>query len=319
MKNRSKFLTLFLTLAILLAMAPLSGSVQADNKGSVYVPETGHWIWGEFLTEYNSVDDPLLYFGYPITDDFIDSVTGQHVQYFQKARFDLVDTDQGTKVQIAPLGKLLHEDDAQLADIASDGPTCRKFPSGYSVCYAFLQFYDAYQGETYFGNPVSALEVIDGRYVQYFENSRMEWWPERTSGERVVLTDLGKIYFDKVVANPDLLKSSPPANITGQLLNPIVRVFPQRSLIGATETQTVFVVVQDQYLRAMPKAQVGLTVTFPDGTTQFLRLSETNEYGVTQVSFDVPNLTVQSVVRLKAEVSIRGEEATGTGWFRIWW
>lgn len=319
MKNRSKFLTLLLTLAILLAMAPLSGSVQADNKGSVYVPETGHWIWGEFLTEYNSVDDPLLYFGYPITDDFIDSVTGQHVQYFQKARFDLVDTDQGTKVQIAPLGKLLHEDDAQLADIASDGPTCRKFASGYSVCYAFLQFYDAYQGETYFGNPVSALEVIDGRYVQYFENSRMEWWPERTSGEKVVLTDLGKVYFDKVVANPDLLKSSPPANITGQLLNPIVRVFPQRSLIGATETQTIFVVVQDQYLRAMPKAQVGLTVTFPDGTTQFLRLSETNEYGVTQVSFDVPNLAVQSVVRLKAEVSIRGEEATGTGWFRIWW
>ena len=319
MKNRSKFLTLILTLAILLAMTSLSGSVQADNKGSVYVPETGHWIWGEFLTEYNSVDDPLLYFGYPITDDFIDSVTGQHVQYFQKARFDLVDTDQGTKVQIAPLGKLLHEDDAQLADIASDGPTCRKFASGYSVCYAFLQFYDAYQGETYFGNPVSALEVIDGRYVQYFENSRMEWWPERTSGEKVVLTDLGKVYFDKVVANPDLLKSSPPANITGQLLNPIVRVFPQRSLIGATETQTIFVVVQDQYLRAMPKAQVGLTVTFPDGTTQFLRLSETNEYGVTQVSFDVPNLAVQSVVRLKAEVSIRGEEATGTGWFRIWW
>jgi len=180
MKNRSKFLTLLLTLAILLAMAALAGSVQADNKGSVYVPETGHWIWGEFLTEYNSVDDPLLYFGYPITDDFIDSVTGQHVQYFQKARFDLVDTDQGTKVQIAPLGKLLHEDDAQLADIASDGPTCRKFPSGYSVCYAFLQFYDAYKGETYFGNPVSALEVIDGRYVQYFENSRMEWWPERS-------------------------------------------------------------------------------------------------------------------------------------------
>ncbi len=130
---------------------------------------------------------------------------------------------------------------------------------------------------------------------------------------------LGKIYFDKVVANPDLLKSSPPANITGQLLDPIVRVFPQRSLIGATEAQTVFVVVQDQYLRAMPKAQVGLTVTFPDGTTQFLRLTETNEYGVSQVAFDVPNLAVQSVVKLKAEVSIRGEEATGTSWFRIWW
>jgi hypothetical protein len=161
--------------------------------------------------------------------------------------------------------------------------------------------------------------VIDGRYVQFFENARMEWWPERTSGQRVVLTDLGKIYFDKVVANPDLLKSSPPANITGQLLDPIVRVFPQKSLMGATESQTVFVVVQDQYLRAMAKAQVGLTVTFPDGSTEFFRLSETNEYGVSQVSFDVPNLPVQSVVQMKAEVSIRGETAIGNGWFRIWW
>lgn len=319
MKRSSKILSVCLVLVFLAALFPVSGSVLAENKSSVYVPETGHWIWGSFLDEYNSVDDPLLYFGYPITDDFIDSVTGQHVQYFQKARFDLVDTDQGPKVQLAPLGKLLHEDNAQLADIASDGSTCRRFSSGYSVCYAFLQFFDAYKGETYFGNPVSALEVIDGRYVQYFENARMEWWPERANGQRVVLTDLGKIYFDKVVANPDLLKSSPPANITGQLLDPIVRVFPQKSLIGATETQTVFVVVQDQYLRAMSKAQVGLTVSFPDGSTEFFRLNETNEYGVSQVSFDVPNLAVQSVVQLKAEVSIRGESAIGNGWFRIWW
>jgi len=319
MKKLSRILSAALILMLLAGMTSLPGSAAAQNSSSVYVPETGHWIWGEFLNEYNSVDDPLLYFGYPITDDFVDSVTGQHVQYFQKARFDMVDTAQGAKVQLAPLGKLLHEEGAQLADIAADGPTCRRFKSGFSVCYAFLQFYDAYAGVTYFGNPVSELEVIDGRYVQYFENTRMEWWPERESGERVVLTDLGKVYFDRVVANPDLLKSSPPANIAGQLLKPIVRVFPQKSLIGGTESQTVFVVVQDQYLRAMPKAQVGLTAIFPDGTTEFFRLSETNEYGVSQVTFDVPGLAIQSVVTLKAEVTIRGEMATGTGWFRIWW
>lgn len=319
MKMKYKILSLALVLMLFAGLITISGSVSAQSSSSVYVPETGHWIWGEFLAEYNSVNDPLLYFGYPITDDFIDPVTRQHVQYFQKARFDLVDTDQGEKVQLAPLGRLLHEDGAQLADIASDGPTCRRFTTGYSVCYAFLQFFDSYNGELNFGNPVSALEVIDGRYVQYFENSRMEWWPERAGGERVVLTDLGKVYFDKIVANPELLKSSPPANITGQLLNPIVRVFPQKALIGAAEPQTVFIVVQDQYLRAMSKAQVGLTMTLPDGTNEFYRLAETNEYGVSQVTFDAPNLAVQSVVQLKAEVTIRGETATGNGWFRIWW
>jgi hypothetical protein len=97
MKKHTKIFSLILTLAFLAALMPISGSVMAENKSSVYVPETGHWIWGAFLDEYNSVEDPLLYFGYPITDDFIDSVTGQHVQYFQKARFDLVDTDQGPK------------------------------------------------------------------------------------------------------------------------------------------------------------------------------------------------------------------------------
>ena len=319
MNIRHKLFSLVLIIGILAGLASIRGSVSAQSSSSVYVSETGHWIWGEFLNEYNGVSDPLLYFGYPITDDFIDPVTNQHVQYFQKARFDLVDTPDGPKIQLASLGRLLHEDGAQLADIAEDGPTCRRFETGYSVCYAFLQFYDAYSGVTYFGDPVSALEVIDSRYVQYFEYARMEWWPERASGERVVLTDLGKAYFDKVVANPDLLKSSPPTNIAGQLLKPIVRVFPQKSLIGVNEQQTVYIVVQDQYLRAMSNAQVGVTVTLPDGSSEFYRLPETNEYGVSQLVLTTPALSVQSVVALKAEVTIRGETAVGNGWFRIWW
>ena len=319
MKTWKKILNAILLGMILIGFSTIPNSVRAQSSSSVYVPETGHWIWGEFLTEYNSVSDPLLYFGYPITDDFVDPVTSQHVQYFQKARFDLVDTVNGPKISIAPLGEYLHEDGAPLADIAEDGPTCRRFETGFSVCYAFLQFYDAYKGSDYFGNPVSALEVVDGRYIQYFENARMEWWPDRAAGERVVLTDLGRIYFDKVVANPELLKSSPPANIAGNLLNPVARVFAQKALIGVGEQQTVYVVVQDQYLRAMSGAQVGVTIVFPDGASEFYRLSETNEYGVSQFSFDVPNYEVQSVIEVKADISIRGESTSGSSWFRIWW
>ena len=201
---------IFLILLIITGLVVgVSRATRAQSSDSVYISETGHWIWGEFLRTYNSVSDPLLFFGYPITDDFTDPVTSQRVQYFQRARFDLVDTQTGPQVKIAPLGQLLHESGAPLADIPRDGPTCRSFDSGYSVCYAFLQFYDAYDGMNRFGNPISDVEVIDGRYIQYFDNTRMEWWPDRPAGQRVVLTDLGRIYFDKVVANPELLKIEP--------------------------------------------------------------------------------------------------------------
>jgi hypothetical protein len=314
MRNIRRIIFLALTLVVLMGFTTISGSVFAQGSDSVYVPETGHWIRGEFLTEYNSVSDPLLYFGYPITDDFKDSVTNQQVQYFQKARFDLTDTDAGPEVKLASLGSLLHDENDPLANVADDGPTCRRFTNGNSVCYAFLQFYDAYNGGVYFGQPISKLEVIDGRYIQYFESARMEWWPERAAGERVVLTDLGKIYFDKVVANPELLKANLAVNAQGKLANPLVRVFAQKALIGAGD-----IVVQNQYLQPMQGAQVGLTVTLPDGSSQFYRLSETNEYGVSQLTLAVPNLNAQSVVQLKAEVTINGEDATGNGWFRIWW
>lgn len=294
-------------------------AASADTTDSVYVTETGHWIWGEFLRTYNSVSDPLLFFGYPITDDFTDPVTNQRVQYFQRARFDLVDTPEGAVIQIAPLGTLLHEQGAQLADIPNDGPTCRRFDNGYSVCYAFLQFYETYDGATHFGKPVSNLEVIDGRYIQYFEYARMEWWPERPAGQRVVLSDLGRIYFDKVVADPTLLKSSPPSNIAGNLLKPQARVFVRSALIGKGEQQQVYVIVQDQYLRPMAKSQVGVTLKYPDGSQEFYRLPETNEFGISQFTFTVPNFDVRSVINIEAEVTLRGETAVGKSWFRIWW
>jgi hypothetical protein len=311
------FIVIFAILILL--GAGFSGSVKAQNSDSVYIPETGHWIWGDFLRKYNSVPDPLLYFGYPITDDFTDPITKTRVQYFQKARFDLVDTPEGPVIQVAPLGQLLHESGNALADIPNDGPTCHAFESGYSVCYAFLQFYDSYDGEHHFGMPLSDVEVVDGRYVQYFDFARMEWWPDRPSGQRVALTDLGKIYFDKVVANPDLLESSPPANIAGNLINPRVKVFALKSVIGVNEPQTVFVIAQDQYLRAIEGAQVGVMLHFPDGRQEYYRLPETNEYGISQFTFTTSDLPVRSVVTISTEISIRGEYGSGRSWFRIWW
>lgn len=315
--KKLRWASVFLILALLIATIPQAVKAQASD--SVFVTETGHWIWGDFLRTYNSVSDPLLYFGYPITDDFTDPQTNQRVQYFQRARFDLVDTPEGPKVQIAPLGQLLHEDGAELADIPREGPTCRNFNTGFTVCYAFLQFYDSYDGATWFGQPISEVEVADGHYVQYFENIRMEWWPDKPSGQRVAISDLGRIYFDKEVRNPELLKSSQTASIAGTLINPVVNVFALNSLIGAGEAQTIFVIVQNQNLLPVADAQVGVTLYYPDGSKQFYRLAETNEFGISQFSFQVDQLEVRTVVNAVAEINIRGESASGKTWFRIWW
>jgi hypothetical protein len=317
--KHTRGLLVILILILILLVTGVTQSGQTQSSDSVYVSETGHWIWGDFLQTYNSVPDPLLYFGYPITEDFTDPLTNQRVQYFQRARFDLIDTAEGPRVQVAPLGELLHENGAPLAEIPQEGPTCRAFETGFSVCYAFLQFYDGYAGSTWFGEPVSNVEVIDGHYVQYFEKARMEWWPGRPAGQRVVLSDLGRIYFDKVVANPELLKSSPPANIAGKLANPVVRVFALKSLIGQGETQTVYVIVQDQFFRPLSNAQVGVNLYFPDMSKEFYRLTETNENGVSQFTFPAEDLPVRSVINVEAEINLRGETAKGRTWFRIWW
>ena len=306
-------------MVLFLLSAGITGTVNAQSSDSVYIPETGHWIWGEFLRTYNSVADPLVYFGYPITDDFTDLETGQQVQYFQRALFMLEENDGEELVTIAPLGELLHEDDAQLADIPNDGPTCRAFESGFSVCYAFLQFYDAYDGDTWFGDPISEVEVADGHYVQYFKNVRMEWWPDKPSGQKVNLSDLGRIYFDKFVGKPELLKSSQSEMVASNQVKPSVNVFALKSLIGAGEQQTVFVVVQDQYLKPLSGAEVGMTVYYPDGEKEYYRLPESNEFGISQLGFPVEDYEPRSTVNVEVEANVRGEKARGKTWFRLWW
>lgn len=315
-KRLSFLLLVFINLGLVFWFALPASAQESDSR---YVPETGHWIWGEFLDAYQANPDPQFYYGNPITDDFVDPGTKTHAQFFEKAVFELVETADGPLIQLVPLGQLLHDDQNQRADIPNEGPSCRSFSSGYNICYAFLQFYDSYDGSNHFGLPISDVEVIDGRFVQYFDYARMEWWPDLPAGQRVKLSDLGRIYFDMAVADPKLLKPSPPPESTGSLLNPRVRVFTSHALIGGGEQQTVYVVVQDMYLRAIEAAQVEVTLSFPNGTTELYRLPGTDENGISRFTFTTADLPARSIVYLKAEVVIRGESGIGRSWFRIWW
>lgn len=311
--------------AILFAILLVSltaGAVNAQTPiGERYFYQTGHTVRDGFLDLFENAPEPLLLFGYPITDEFVDTLTNNRTQYFNKARFDLELENGAPRVSIAPLGKLLYDDLPQPVDLPTNGPLCRSFPSGYSVCYAFLQFYDTYQGEKYFGDPIGPLESRDGRLVQYFENARMEWWPEFATGERVVLTDLGRIYFDLIRPNIENYSPIPldRGNIAEQPTKVQANAFVEHALAQIGATQTVYVIVQDQDYQPVHGATVTLRVSLPDGTENVYPAQLSDINGISSFAFEVGKAPRNQVARVQAQITYQGTQTKALTWFRVWW
>ena len=108
---RSKRLWLFVSLLLLVSVLGISRQqVLAQTNVSRYFPETGHWVLNEFLFKYESIPNPTLLYGAPITEAFLDSF-GTKVQYFEKVRFELDPTlPPNIQVKISPLGGYLYQE-----------------------------------------------------------------------------------------------------------------------------------------------------------------------------------------------------------------
>src|ERR1051325_5358750 len=238
---------------ILIILLTQWGTALAQSADIQFFPETGHNIKGAFLHFYKTVHDPKLLFGYPITEQ-IPSKDGKTVQYFQRARFELrPDLPEALRVQLTPLGQLMYKPANQLK--LSNTAGCNLFPTGYSVCYAFLDFYQAKGGTGQFGNPISPFEFHENLIVQYFEKARFEWRADRPEGQRVVLTDLGRLYFDQLGEDPVYLKPVSPINATiNSILSIKVSAFVAKSLTPSSGLQTVYVIVQSQTQQAVSNA-----------------------------------------------------------------
>jgi len=319
------FRPIWFGIVLVLLAGALTGAAQAhgllQTSGEKYF-DNGHSLRGEFLAFYESFENPEELFGQPITDQFEDvKGSGQLTQYLQKARFDLVPTANGKQVQLAPLGQYTYQPGRPVVAAATSGSNCRYFPaSDRRVCRAFLQFYDEHNGPILFGAPISDVEDHDGRYVQYFEKVRMEWQPEMANGERVRLGDLGKIYFDEHVKLYDLTEPQEALpEIISVPLHLQARAFVLQALAPANSEQTVYVIIQNQQLKPVARAIVKATVRLPDGSSQDIRPPETDENGLTQFSFTVPNLTVQQIVSVEIVAQSADQEARTSTWFRVWW
>jgi len=309
MKAVRRFSILFIALAVLLAPW---GTAQAQSSDVQYFPQTGHNVRGTFLQFYKAAKDPTLVYGYPITEQMT-SKDGKTVQYFQRARFEL---SNNQIVQLTALGRITYQ--AQTPLVTNNTNGCELFPTGYRVCYTFLDFYKANGGAGQFGNPISSFESHEGMIVQYFEGARFEWHADRPAGQWVVISDLGRIYFDQLKEDPAYLKPVTPTDAT---INPVLslnaRAFVLKAVTLKSGDQTVYVIVQNQTSQAVTNATGKAVVHLSGGKTQELVFS-TDSSGIAKVSFDFADQTPGELISIDITVSYQGLTSTTTTSFRVW-
>lgn len=314
MKAIRRLAAAFLVLTVLLTQG---GHVSAQSADVQFFPETGHTIKGDFLRFYESVRDPKLVFGYPITEQ-ITSKDGRTVQYFQRARFELrADLPEPQRIQLTPLGQATYKPSQQFP---LDNPAaCQLFSNGYSVCFAFLDFYKANGGAVQFGNPISPFEFHENLIVQYFEKARFEWRADRPEGQRVVLTDLGRLYFDQSGEDPAHLK---PVNPLDATINPILAIklhaFVAQPVTRSSGQQTVYVIVESQTGQAVSNATGRATVHWPGGqTTDYFFVTNASGFGKVEFSFE--NQKQGELVPIDVVVTYQGLAGSTKTSFRIWY
>jgi hypothetical protein len=315
-----KILRVLALTLMLIMLLPAGVQTYAQEQENEYIAETGHWISGEFLHYYRDSANSLLLLGYPITDAFIDPITGLTVQYFQKIRLELqTDPVNGTWVAKSPLGAYLYKPGSPV-DISTNTPACRFFKESlHSVCYEFLNFYDTYGGITQFGFPISELEISGNRFVQQFQMGRMEWYPELPPGQRVVLANLGRMYFDQHGENAKLLEPSRSSNIPQSILTLQAHAFVAAVIVPSQSEQTLFVIVQDQNLNPVSHAIVSAIVVLPDGIQAPYVANPTNEFGITTLTFPIGVQSPGAVIDVQVNASYGGITTGASTWFRVWW
>ena len=321
MKSSTRFLTLIICITLLGLTAAPAAAQQTSGR---YFPQTGHNILGEFWTFYQSVADAGTVFGLPITEQFITADGSElTVQYFEKARFELhPEQPLGQRIQATMLGQELYQAGAPSVNLTIAG-ACRVL-NGFGVCYDFLTFFDQHGGLARFGYPLSAFEFMpDGRIVQYFERARFEWHPELAAGQNVQLTDVGRLYFNNL--HEDLIWLNPAQawdfTNTAPLPLPIslrTMAFVAKAVTMPTDTQKVFVVVQDQALNPVSGAIATVMIRLPNGEVQTYPVT-TDANGIGLVpSIAFTNQPPGSLATVEVQVSYQGLFANTTTSFRIW-
>ncbi|MEP6895744.1 MAG: hypothetical protein ABI986_09075 [Chloroflexota bacterium] len=303
---------LVLSILILATLLMSWGPAHAQSTNVQFFPETGHSVRGVLLQFYKSAKEPQLVYGSPITEQMV-SRDGKTVQYFQRARFELTNTQS---VQLTAIGSLTYQPKNPMT--INNPSACQVYPTGFPVCLTFLDFYKANGGSMQFGNPISPFESSDGLIVQYFEAARFEWRADRPANQRVVISDLGRIYFDQLKEDAAQLAAiKPSSNFINPVLSLNVRAFVLKAVTLRSGQQTVYIIVQDQTANPVSNVIGKVVVKLPDGTAPEIPFT-TNASGIGTAPFTFSNQKSGELVPMEITVNYNGIIGTTKASFRIW-
>jgi hypothetical protein len=176
---------LLLALLALLTIGAAPAGAQASTR---CFAETGYCIGGPIL-RYWEQRGGLAVFGYPITEQRVETVEGRTipVQWFERDRLEIQADGTITAGRLGARTLELQgrrwEAQPRSEPFGPDIGGCTYFPeTGRGLCEPFLSYWRASGAVERFGYPISGpiLEQIEGSTysVQYFERRRIEQHPE---------------------------------------------------------------------------------------------------------------------------------------------
>lgn len=318
---------LFFLFVMLMFFSGLSGQVTtAQSPDFIYSENKGHTISGAFLDYYLLSPNPKEIHGEPITEAFTDPKTDLLVQYFEKSRFEYHPTEPtGRQVHLSPLGLthfLLVQNLVQPSNVFDHSQGCRVFQdTGLKICLAFLAYYEANGAEYTFGPPVSNAVWHNGRLVQYFFYSKLEWHPDLPAGKSIKVANLGYENFFKNREDSSRLDPIPLSdnNIISNVLSLNARAAVEQAITTTQGRQSVHILVTDQRRLPVAGAQVVVVLKLPSGEeSRYIVPQVTDQHGVTQFTFSFDSSKV-GMAEIRVIVTRDHLETKTKTSFRIWW
>jgi hypothetical protein len=293
-------------------------TANAQNDTIKFFPDTGHWLIGKFYDFYMDYEHAEIVFGSPITDEFLDDLSGRLVQYFENVRFELrPENPPGHQVVLTELGNILYHPGMYI-ELSPFTPNCHQAMDwSFPVCFSFLDYYYAQGGRARFGKPISGMEYTHGRLTQHFEFAQMLWNPDHPQGAQVTLAPLGRHYF--YIIGEDMAKLEPDRNpqysISISELN--VRSFTRHAMVSRNGAQTLYVIVRDQNSVSVIGARVTLTIHFPNGIVKTYSTVATNDLGLAEIDFHADS-EYFGLAEMSISVVYGALHETSINSFRIW-
>src|SRR6185295_520251 len=148
-----------LALTVALLLGGLAAVPTRAATDVMYVSATGHYVRGVFRDFWDKRGG-LSTFGYPLTEEYVDSRTNRVYQFFERARFERA-LPSSTTVELGLLGRQAAGDRVfATAEPITNSKDRRYFPeTKHIVQYGFKETWESKGGLSIFGLPLS--EEID--------------------------------------------------------------------------------------------------------------------------------------------------------------